>query len=73
LSAVALVSPRARNSSLRLSDCILFPKYSPETLPANVLPPSFGIMLTMAPSALLSAEMPLVDIEISCTVSALAL
>jgi hypothetical protein len=30
-------------------------------------------MLTMAPSALLSAEMPLVVIASSCTVSALAL
>ena len=43
------------------------------TLPANVLPPSLGIMFTIAPSALLSAVMPLVDITSSCTVSALAL
>ena len=33
----------------------------------NWLPPSFGMMFTTRPSALVSAEMPLVDMTISST------
>ncbi len=65
--------PRAISSSLRLSLIRLSFEKRPVKLPANVLPPSLGIMFTMAPSALPSAEMPVVYITSSCTVSALAL
>ena len=43
---------------------------SPESIVRKVLPPSFGTMLTTMPSALVSAEMPLVDITISSTEAA---
>ena len=39
----------------------------PARVVLNVLLPSFGMMFTTTPSALVSAEMPLVDMTISST------
>ena len=44
---------------------------NPAAMPLNVLPPSFGMTLTTAPSAFVSAETPVVCSTISCTAAEL--
>ncbi len=61
------VRPAARSSSLRLLPSRLSFVYRAERAVRNWLLPSFGMMFTTRPSALVSAEMPLVDMTISST------
>ena len=67
----AVCSPRARNSSVRLALSMPLPLYVPLRMVLKVLPPSFGTTFITGPSALTSAEMPLVCSTISSTTAAL--
>ena len=63
----AVVRPRALSSSDRLVASMLSLAKSPANATLKVLLPSLGMTFTTKPSALVSAEMPLVDITISST------
>ena len=68
-TSFTVVRPLSRSSSVRLLICSLLPLNRPEALPLNVFPPSLGTMFATGPSALLSAEIPLVD-SVTSSVSA---
>src|ERR1700676_1027380 len=62
-----VVRPRAISAESRLEPSKLWLVYWPLMFVRNVLLPSLGTTLTTMPSALVSAEMPLVDITSSST------
>ena len=64
-------NPRARRSLVRLSLSIEWLLKSPFKMVLNVLPPCFGTTFITGPSALTSAETPVVCSTISWTVAAL--
>ena len=66
----AVSRPRSFRSCDRFVASIDEFAYIPERIVRNEFPPSFGTMLTTMPSALVSAEMPLVDMTISSTEAA---
>jgi len=67
---LAVRSPRSFSSCDRFVASIAEFAYTPPNEVRKLLPPSFGTMLTTMPSALVSAEMPEVDMTISSTEAA---
>ena len=69
LIVLALVSPLAFNSSVRLSACRC--SLVPETYrpPENLLPPSFGTTLTRTPPVPTDVSAPEMSICVSCCAS----
>ena len=67
----AVSRPASRSSCVRFWLSMLSLAKNPAAMPLNVLPPSFGMTLTTAPSAFVSAETPVVCSTISCTAAEL--
>ena len=66
-----VLRPCSRSSGVRFWPSMALLAKNPARIPLKVLPPSFGMTLTTAPSAFVSAEMPVVCSTISCTAAAL--